>query len=156
MKEIALANSEKMALVDDADAQTVAGFRWSLQRQTDTRCEYAARYEGENTILMHRALMPEVEFIDHRSGDGLDNQRSNLRACTQQQNQWNRRKFKGLSSFKGVERDVKKSGRVKWRARIVVNGKKLSLGYFRSELGAALAYDAAARFFFGEFARPNF
>jgi hypothetical protein len=44
----------------------------------------------------------------------------------------------------------------KWRARIKVNGKEHSLGYYVSEEDAAQAYDDAASHYFGEYARPNF
>ncbi len=44
----------------------------------------------------------------------------------------------------------------RWQARIHVRGKRVSLGYFPSELDAALAYDNAARTYFGHAARTNF
>ena len=46
--------------------------------------------------------------------------------------------------------------RGRWRAAIVVARKKLHLGYFRHELEAARAYDAAAREYRGADARLNF
>jgi len=57
------------------------------------------------------------------------------------------------SRYKGVSLH-KATGR--WRAMITLNRRTRSLGLFAREIDAALAYDAAARELFGEYARPNF
>ncbi len=90
--------------------------------------------------------------VDHIDGNKLNCRRANLRTCTHAENIRNRKKHKnGSSRFKGVHNDG-----VRWRARIKLNGKAKSLGTYRTEIEAALAYDRAAREMFGEFARPNF
>ena len=40
---------------------------------------------------MHRIIMncPDGKFIDHKDGNGLNNQKENLRICTKQQNSGN-------------------------------------------------------------------
>lgn len=90
--------------------------------------------------------------VDHKNHNTLDNRRSNLRIATSRQNSYNKAKSNGKSSlFKGVCRR-----RSKWRARIFVDNKQISLGDFVDEVSAARAYDAAARRIFGEFAAVNF
>ncbi len=91
--------------------------------------------------------------MDHANHDQLDNQRANLRRCTNSQNMANRRKQPGCSSrFKGVHW-YKRVG--KWRANIEVDGRKYALGYFDDEIEAARAYNVAAIEHFKEFALPN-
>ena len=43
-----------------------------------------------------------------------------------------------------------------WQARIHVKHKPIFLGYFSTIEEAAMAYDEAARKYFGDFARLNF
>ncbi len=86
-------------------------------------------------------------LIDHKNLDRTDNRIDNLRPATFQQNSCNR---DGWGKHgKGVL--LRPSG--KWRARIRVNGKLISLGDFSSQSEAATAYADAARKHFGEYAR---
>ena len=106
-----------------------------------------------NKVYMHRVICPchgDME-VDHINGDTLDNRRANLRACSHHQNSMNTQMHSdNASGVKGVW--FHKKAR-KWQAGITVNAKSIYLGLFRSKLDASLAYDKAARYFFGEFAR---
>jgi hypothetical protein len=53
------------------------------------------------------------------------------------------------SNYKGVYR-------TKWKAYINTESGRINLGSFDTELGAAKAYDAAAKKHFGKFANLNF
>jgi hypothetical protein len=57
----------------------------------------------------------------------------------------------GTSRFKGVSKQRKK-----WRSYIKVKYRQINLGFFADEVCAAEAYDKAAVFWFGSFARLNF
>ena len=97
-----------------------------------------------------------IYFVDHINRIKTDNQVSNLRYATPQQNQMNRAKAIGKqtsSQFKGVA-FVKKNG--KWKAYIRFNNKQIYLGYFSEEEEAALAYDLKAQELFGQYAVLNF
>ena len=69
-------------------------------------------------------------FIDHIDGDKTNNNISNLRVVTSQQNSFNTR-AKGISWNKCAK---------KWGARIYLNRKKIHLGYFDTEEEAHNAY----------------
>lgn len=148
----------KFAMVDDADFEAVSQFKWQAVKRG--RCFYAARCvrkpDGKWTIqYMHRFLMPGIAQIDHRDGNGLNNQRKNIRPATTQQNFWafKRKQAGATSKFRGVSWEKK---RLKWEAQIRVDGKNIFLGYFTAGEDAARAFDAAARKYRGEFAHLNF
>lgn len=93
---------------------------------------------------------PEL-LPDHIDTDTLNNRWDNLREATPSQNQANRKARRdNKSGFKGVfyiERDKA------YCAEIQVNGRQIRLGYFDSPALAGAAYEAAAKHYFGEFAR---
>lgn len=154
MKEITLTQG-KVALLDDEDYDRLSIFAWYAQKKGHRW--YAARgiWTDKTTkrVYMHQFILePKRGFtIDHRDLDGLNNQRTNIRYATRQQQQQNRFSFRGFSKFKGIYRE-----REKWVARIGLgNKKKKFLGYFNTEKQAALAYNEAALENFGEFAALN-
>lgn len=156
MKEIPLTQG-LVALVDDEDYAELSQHRWcAMHLKPDA--VYAGRMiptpEGprrQRQVAMHRVLLGgPASHIDHIDGNGLNNQRANLRPATLAQNQYNKRSLGGRSAFKGVHWQ-----QGAWVARISKNGVRLHLGRFPTEVEAALAYDQAAREHHGEFARLN-
>jgi hypothetical protein len=153
-KNIPLSNG-LFAIVDDEDFERANKFRWHLSgqryvmrhiRKSDgTRsCQYLARF------IMND---PEGLEVDHLHGNKLDHRKSELRFCTHYQNCCNKRKYKNnTSGFKGVTWDSKCS---RWRARIRVHGRLISLGRFREIKAAASAYNVASIRHHGEFGRIN-
>lgn len=112
---------------------------------------------GGHVLLAHRVIWavvmgewPESE-IDHINGDRSDNRWSNLRAATRAQNVRNtKRSSKNTSGFKGVDWN---NANQKWRARISVDGRDISLGYFNCRTAAAVARAVATPRHHAEFAR---
>lgn len=147
----------RVALVDDEDFELVSRYRWNLwEARANSNGPYATswtRLDGKRAaVWMHRVLT-NWPGTDHIDGNGLNNQRSNLREATYLQNARNRRPRLGCrSAYKGVTWN---SG--KWTASIYLDGHCLKpLGRFSCEEDAARAYDAAALEHFGEFAWLNF
>src|SRR6185503_18274808 len=101
---------------------------------------------------MPRLIMncPDDMVIDHINGNRLDNQRSNLRICTQQQNIWNSRKKRGYSNkYKGVTQDK----RFPNSFRAIIQGKYL--GTFKTSEEAKVIYDLKAKELYGEYNNLN-
>lgn len=163
MKTINLTQG-RYAMVDDQDYEWLSQFRWHAAECPNKGISslwYAYRHAGQNRpkLSMHRAIanrcgFPSDKDCDHKDGNGLNNQRDNLRPCTNGQNNGNRRKESGCSSsFKGV---YWRKERQQWISRLRRNKQSYFLGCFKSEIDAAKAYDSAAIIHFGEFALLNF
>ena len=99
-------------------------------------------------------MKPEKGYvIDHIDGNSLNNQKNNLRICTQSQNCSNQKIGKSnTSGYKGVSYN---KGQGKYNSRIRFNKKLIHLGYFVNLKDAARAYNEAAVKYHGEFANLN-
>jgi hypothetical protein len=160
MKEIYLSNNTT-ALVDNEDFEYINQFRWNCKYGTNTnyaqRSYYIYPYNLTREMHIEIFMLHNIRIydqIDHIDGNGLNNQKYNLRLATRSQNKMN----VGLtaantSSFKGVNFH-KKEGM--WRAIISYEKKHIHLGYFKTPEEAAFAYDNAAKRLFKEFAWLNF
>jgi hypothetical protein len=154
MKEIPLTKG-KFALVDDSDYPYFIQFKYFYNGG------YAARVlprdgKKQKQVKMHNEIMnPPPGFqVDHVDGNRLNNQRSNLRNCTQTQNNRNRSMSRNnTSGYRGV---CWNCGRGMWQATIRVLEKREFLGYFPVPEDAARVWDKAAIKYRGEFARLNF
>lgn len=153
------------ALVDDEDYEFLNQWKWSAHKMGHTyyavRNLYFPKTRKRKNILMHRVILnvPGNMDTDHRDGNGLHNQKKNLRACTTKENCRNSHKQyrKTYSRYKGVTwNKVNKKWMV--QIRITKNGEKIkyNLGNFNSERKAAKVYDAKAKELFGEYAKLNF
>ena len=147
------------AICDWADWDLVKGLSWYLSTSGRAmKCQYAqARIASgaDKRITMHRLIMqpPEGFVVDHINCNGLDNRRANLRLATLQQNAFNRRNHpNATSNFKGVSFESRTG---MWRAHIKVDGRKVSLRRHGTEMEAAMAYNLAAKEYFGEYANLN-
>lgn len=168
---VPLGRSGRFALVDAADAERVNQFRWRLKTkksQPDRAYVQRSLPRAERTTITNQTLhnfvlgCPSGQYVDHWDGDGLNNQRTNLRECAPRQNATNvtSSKRQKLGGYKGVSWNPRAK---KWQASIGAgeirpNGKRkqLYLGVFTDPAAAARAYDTAALLHFGEFACVNF
>lgn len=144
--------SGRSFLIDVNDFALIRCFRWSVRREG-----YVLGYGmGGKNIKLHRLLMGEKsgEVIDHINGNPADCRRKNLRITTQHRNTYNSKLPKSSTiGYKGVCFDKRKN---KYMAYIHPNGTKIFLGYYEKPEEAAVAYDKAASFYFGKYARLNF
>jgi len=156
MKEIQLTKGY-VAQVDDLDYELVMKYSWRVWMRGHNIYAIAnqSRKDGKrSSIKMHRLILAPKDnklLIDHIDGDSLNNQRSNLRLCTNSQNQGNQRKRNaGTSVYKGVH-----NSKGKWIAQIGFSGNRIYIGRFTTEQEAALAYNNAAKTYYGEFSKLN-
>lgn len=150
-----------VAWVDESDHDRLNQFWWQSAAR-GSGLVYATRGIRRNgkskTFYMHREVMgAAAAFVDHIRHRPeirvVDNRRSNLRFVTEAENTHNRRKrargtssrFLGVCRLKGV-----------WVAQIKTCGRILRLAECDEEAEAARAYDAAASYLRGVYARLNF
>ena len=135
MNEIILTQN-KVALVDEWRYEELNKFSW--QAVPMGKLWYASTTlvlpNNERYVCaMHWAVLklkpPKGMVVDHKDGDGLNNQESNLRVITYRQNSQNRHdkptsKYPGVSWHKLTK---------KWIAHISISGKVYHLGSFTTE-----------------------
>lgn len=135
----------KVTLLDDEDYEKING----KVVYADKRGYIYIAVNGERHLL-HRYILgihgQREPLVDHKDHNRMNNQKSNLRKCTNSQNQantksWGGREFKGVYFFRN-----------KWVARIMVNGERIYLGRFESKEDAIQAYNESSYKHFGEFA----
>ena len=147
MKRIPLTQG-KFAIVDDDIYEFVNQWKWHAIKGAITW--YAVR--GHHT-RMHRVIMgtPYKMETHHINGNGLDNRKDNLQICSKSNHNYTKSPKTG--KYKGIAIGWREGI---WQARITINGKRISLGYYAYAKEAARAYDKAALEYCGVYARTNF
>lgn len=147
-KKIPLGHGQ-FAIVDDEDFDKVSQYKWHTMTNQGGTHSYAA-----TKVRMHRLIIdaPPGYMVDHINGDTLDNRKSNLRLCTNAQNQQNTLSRGGTSQYKGVSFQLK-SG--KWIAAFQYNTVRYYCGMWDSEEDAARAVDKKRGEVCGDFASKN-
>jgi hypothetical protein len=149
MKEIHL-NNGMVALVDDEDFGYLNRWKWTAVKHINTYYATRGDYKGgcNKHLRLHRVVLGvynDNAIIDHADGNGLNNQKNNLRVCKHMQNRHNSVGW-GESKYPGVTKRGKK-----WMARIRPFGKYYHLGTYNTEQEAANAYAKKAQELYGEF-----
>lgn len=130
-------------MIDDQDVALVSLYSWYYSEG------YAKRYypnENKTVQSMHNLFLPvKVGYdVDHIDGNKLNNQRNNLRYCTRSENMGNCQAHKdSIFGVKGVSYQPRSQKRP-WYARLMVNGKSIYLGSFKTIEEATIAYNEAS------------
>ena len=100
-------------------------------------------------FLMHHGYLPKE--VDHINGDRADNRIENLRPANRSENQCNRGVLaSNTSGYSGVSWHKRLNA---WAVRVMKDGKKNYLGYFKDLELAALVAEEARALFHGVYAR---
>jgi hypothetical protein len=156
----------QFAMVDDWNYEWLNQWKWQAIKAQNTyyatrKKRIGPRNEGKyKCFYMHREIMktPKGLEVDHKDRNGLNCLESNMRNCTHSQNSINKLTW-GVSKYIGVCQFRKKNKaktHIYFIAQISKDGDRMHLGYFKAEVAAAYAYDAAAKIYHGEFANLNF
>jgi AP2-like factor (euAP2 lineage) len=155
-----IARPNKKVKIDEEDFERVNKHSWRVTLTTTGRERVVTAYREDGkvkTITLGRFLIKVKkgqQVYPRRFQESLDYRKDNLVACTLQERQRllpkNRKdatsKYRGVSFIRSHDL---------WRAGIMVDGKSINLGNFKSEDAAALAYNKAARKHFGYIAYQN-
>ena len=155
MRILKATGGEKI-LIDNDDYKWAKYFSWTVTWGSVNKNVASVR-TYETGFRLCRVIMEVVngQIVDHVNGNGLDNQKNNLRICTRRENLFNKKKYlSGKNRFKGVYKR-KLIYKNTWEARINFNKKPIYLGDFSNEIDAAKAYNERAKKLYGQFAKLN-
>lgn len=149
-------------VVDREDYEWLNQWAWYYEKKRKDNTGYVVRKEKGKRgkkIYMHRQILGlnpggklRCAHIDH---NGLNNCKSNLKLLTSKEVAYNQQKIKKrktTSKYKGVYWNKRYS---KWVATIKVNYKSIHIGTYEMENDAAIAYNNAAKEWFGRYANLN-
>lgn len=155
---IGYTNKGEIFLVDIEMLDLIKDYSWYINEQGYVVAN--TKIDGKYTkIKLHRLITdaPSGFVVDHINGKESrhDNRISNLRICTNQENQFNRKYDSNKKlKIKGVSK-INRHGKIRYQSQIGINNKLKYLGIFDTLKEASDAYDKAALELFGEFAWLN-
>lgn len=154
MKTIQLTKGYSV-LVDDEDYEKLIKYKWYAHICNGLIYAATRSIKDLKFVYMHRYIMNCTKgfVVDHITGNTLDNQKNNLRSCTQKQNIRNRVGNKNTSSkYIGVSWNKTHK---KWSTETRKDKIKIFIGYFDNENDAAEAYNKKCLELYGEYFKPN-
>jgi hypothetical protein len=137
-------------LVDKDDSERVLKHAWSISitKKKVGNYKYACtRINGKTVRLSHFIFgKPKGKnVIDHINNNALDNRKLNLQSVSRSHNSQNREKTTNESSSKYIGVYYHKTNK-NW----IANCTSISLGSYKNEIDAAIAYDKASFVIFGK------
>lgn len=133
----------KKVKIDIEDIEKIKDFTWCwIDSGTNRNAIYIQSTSCNvynKRIKLHRLIMncPDDKVIDHINRDTLDNRKSNLKVCKQEENLHNRTVFKNNTS--GCTGVIWKKRKRKWEARITIDYICYFLGYYNDYKDAVRA-----------------
>ncbi len=146
----------QIAKVDPEDLYWLTKWNWCARWDKDTGGYYAYKSSPNGIVSMHRFILgiddPEIK-VDHKYHDTLDNRKSELRVCSNEENCTNKlRKAPNSSGYTGVTWNKVRN---RYQIRIRSKGKSMCLGYCDDPVEGYVIYLRKARELHGEFLHPK-
>jgi 5'(3')-deoxyribonucleotidase len=144
--EIILYNSKlkeiATAIIDIDDVEKIKNYKWTARLNKNNTKYYIFCKIDKNTIILHRYLLnihnkKNNLVVDHINRNTLDNRKSNLRICTNQENLLNKELLAtNTSGFLGIYYNKNDDN---WCAEIKIKGFKCYLGAYETKEEALIA-----------------
>lgn len=136
-------NLETIISLEDLEKVKSFKGKWNASKGGNSNLYYVKSHLQGETIRLHRYLLnaPKGTHVDHINHDTLDNTRGNLRITSPAENHQNRlAKFNCSSGIRGVS-FINKTN--KWKATVVISGKKVFQRHFTQKEDAIEAVKKA-------------
>lgn len=119
-----------IAVIDTSEYSRVSKYKWHAEISRDKLRVYARTDIDGRKVRLHRFVMnaTEGQYVDHKGGNSttLDCRKSNLRFIDKSGNAANSKVSKcNTSGYRGVYHH-----QGKWRASVIKDGKRISLGVY--------------------------
>lgn len=153
--------TDNAALVDNNNHARLSKMKWYLRQGTAHRSLVIDGKQKHIPMAAYIIDIPAGMLVVYKDGNKLNLQRDNLAAIPADIHRRTSRPAQSKKQSKyghvsSVYKGVTHYDRQWWVARIWIDGKNKSLGYFSDEVTAARAYDRAVLEHFGEHAYRNF
>lgn len=139
---------------DLEDYDLIKNYHWISHKGYITCRKWNVETKSEHHVKMHRLIMGVADNtdyrnvqVDHINRNKVDNRKSNLRICNNQQNNCNKSPYRKDGSKVGVRKQ-----KDKWMADITVNGQLIRLGKYENYDDAVNARIKAEKKYWGDFA----
>lgn len=141
-------------IINSKDYDKIKDYTWHISDgYVITNIKFNGKYK---TVSMQSLILKTDKIIDHKNRIRFDNRLNNLRECTNKENCRNTNLHRdSKTGYKGVTFDKCMSRLKRYKARIIVDGKQINLGLFKTREEAALTYNMAANKYFGKFSNVN-
>jgi hypothetical protein len=148
--EILLIDGIHKTIIDSSSLSAISEYRiWSISDGGYARSSSHGTSESMSRVIYGGCNL----WVDHDSGDKMDNRSVNLRESTPSQNGFNKQTPSNSSSgYKGVHKCSRAGD---WHAFIKKDYISINLGQYSCIRDAATAYRYASFYLFGEFTRVN-
>jgi hypothetical protein len=130
---------------------TVAGSIWPTGYRII--CINYVRYKAARLAFLWMTGRWPSAFVDHINRDESDDRWENLRPVSISQNAAN--SWRGTTNALGLKGVCYEADRNKYKAYIEFGGRSIHLGRFKTAEEASVAYAAAAKKYFGAYARTK-